>query len=91
MIVDSARRGKKLGHLEPLSIPPPTSIPECSRTSLFRMAKIQGICPGQQIILDNKLGFGAKQFRIPGISSRTTGDPVERNPGQRGATVLGDS
>ena len=57
-----------------------------SRTSLSRMAKIQGICPGQRIIRDNELSFGAKQFRIQGISSGTAGDPVERNPGQRGAT-----
>ena len=63
MIVDSARRGKKLGHLEPLCVP------ECSRTSLCRMAKIRGICLGQQIILGKKLSFGAKQFGIPGISS----------------------
>ena len=50
------------------------------------MAKIQGIYPGQRIIRDNELSFGAKQFRIQGISSGTAGDPVERNPGQRGAT-----
>ena len=31
-----------------------------SRTSLSRMAKIQGICPGQRIIRDSELGFGVK-------------------------------
>ena len=66
----------------------PCTAHKYSRTSLSRMAKIQGICPGQRIIRDNELSFGAKQFRIQGISSGTAGDPVERNPGQRGATVL---
>ena len=58
-----------------------------SRTSLSRMAKIQGICPGQRIIRDNELRFGSKQFRIQRISSGTAGDPVERGPGEGGATV----
>jgi len=48
-----------------------------SRTSLSRMAKTQGICPGQRIIRDNELGFGAKQFRIQRISSGTARDSVE--------------
>jgi len=48
-----------------------------SRTSLSRMAKIQGICPGQRIIRDSGLGSGAKKFRIQGISSGTAGDPGE--------------
>jgi len=60
---------------------------EYSRTSLSRMAKIQGICPGQRIIRDSELGFGVKKFRIQGISSGTAGDPGKRDPGQRGATV----
>jgi len=59
-----------------------------SRTSLSRMAKIQEICPGQRIIRDNESGFGVGGFGAQGISSGTVGDPVERNPGQRGATVL---
>ena len=37
------------------------------------------------------LDFGAKQFRIQGISSGTAGDSVERNPGKRGATVESSS
>ena len=49
--------------------------------------KTQGICPEQRIIRDNELGFGAERFTIQGISSGTTGDPVEGNLGQRGATV----
>jgi len=61
-----------------------------SRTSLSRMAKIQGICPGQRIIRDSELGFGVKKFRIQGISSGTAGDPGKRDPGQRGATVLAE-
>jgi len=61
---------------------------EYSRTSLSRMAKIQGICPGQRIIRDSELGFGVKKFRIQGISSGTAGDPGKRDPGQRGATVM---
>jgi len=41
------------------------------------MAKIQGISPGQRIIRDSELVFGAKKFRIQGISSGTAGDPGE--------------
>jgi len=52
------------------------------------MAKIQEICPGQRIFRDNESGFGVKKFRIQGISSGTEGDPVERNPGQRGNRSL---
>jgi len=44
--------------------------------------KIKRICPGQWIIRDNRLGFGAKKFRIQGISSGTAGHPVEWGPGQ---------
>ena len=53
-----------------------------SRASLSPMVEIQGICPGQRIIRGSELCFGAKQFRIQGISSGTAGDSVERNPGK---------
>jgi len=55
----------------------PTLPIKYSRTPLSRMAKIQGICPGQRIIRDSELGFGVKKFRIQGISSGTAGDPGE--------------
>jgi len=37
------------------------------------MAKTQGICPGQRIIRDSELVFGAKKFRTQGISSGQQG------------------
>lgn len=65
----------------------------CHEISGFNSRNLSGTAnyPGLRIIRDSELGFDARKIRIQGISSGTVGDPGQRDPGQRGATVFEDT